>query len=42
VSVMSYGKSAPLADNATPEGRRRNRRIEILVYKEGITSEPLP
>ncbi len=42
VSVMSYGKSAPLADNATPGRRRRNQRIEILVYKEDITSEPLP
>lgn len=38
VTAVSYGASAPLADNRTREGRRKNRRIEILVYKEDITS----
>jgi len=38
VTAVSYGKTAPLADNATREGRRKNRRIEILVYKEAITA----
>ncbi len=36
VTAVSYGKSAPLADNSTREGRHKNRRIEILVYKEAI------
>lgn len=40
VTAVSYGANAPLADNATREGRRKNRRIEILVYKESITSFP--
>lgn len=40
VSTVSYGESTPVASNATGEGRRRNRRIEILVYKEAITSSP--
>jgi outer membrane protein OmpA-like peptidoglycan-associated protein len=40
VTVMSYGEDAPLADNATPQGRHKNRRVEILVYKETITSTP--
>lgn len=40
VMPVSYGKSAPLSDNSTPQGRAKNRRVEILVYKEGITSEP--
>ena len=40
VTAVSYGANAPLADNITREGRRKNRRIEILVYKESITSSP--
>jgi outer membrane protein OmpA-like peptidoglycan-associated protein len=40
VTALSYGPSAPLVDNTTREGRRKNRRIEILVYKETISSSP--
>jgi peptidoglycan-associated lipoprotein len=40
VTAVSYGANAPLADNTTREGRRKNRRIEILVYRENITSSP--
>jgi outer membrane protein OmpA-like peptidoglycan-associated protein len=29
--VMSYGESAPVADNRTEAGRAKNRRFEILV-----------
>lgn len=38
VMTVSYGKNIPLADNATREGRSKNRRVEILVYREGITT----
>jgi OOP family OmpA-OmpF porin len=38
VFAVSYGKSAPLADNANKDGRSKNRRVEILVYKEAINS----
>jgi outer membrane protein OmpA-like peptidoglycan-associated protein len=40
VTPVSYGESAPVADNSSPQGRAKNRRVEILVYREGITSEP--
>lgn len=40
VTVLSYGEYAPLAPNATPQGRHKNRRVEISVYKETITSTP--
>jgi len=35
--VMSYGESVSVADNKTEAGRAKNRRIEILVYREAIT-----
>jgi outer membrane protein OmpA-like peptidoglycan-associated protein len=40
VTTVSYGEDSPLADNTTATGRRQNRRVEILVYKEAITSSP--
>jgi outer membrane protein OmpA-like peptidoglycan-associated protein len=40
VIPVSYGKSAPLSANNTAQGRAKNRRVEILVYREVITSSP--
>lgn len=31
ISVVGYGQFRPLADNATPEGRRINRRVDMVV-----------
>jgi outer membrane protein OmpA-like peptidoglycan-associated protein len=42
VTVASYGERNPIADNRTPEGRAANRRVEIQVYTEIITSTPGP
>jgi len=32
IYAVSYGDSRPIASNSTEEGRKQNRRIEILVY----------
>jgi len=36
LTVVSYGESAAVADNATEAGRAKNRRVEILVYRDTI------
>jgi phosphate transport system substrate-binding protein len=33
VSVTGFGQDLPVADNATPEGREKNRRVEIWLRK---------
>jgi outer membrane protein OmpA-like peptidoglycan-associated protein len=33
MDVISLGSSAPVADNASREGRAENRRVEMLVYE---------
>lgn len=38
VRIASYGASKPVADNKTLNGRRSNRRIEILVYQEKVST----
>ena len=40
VIAVSYGESAPLQDNSSSQGRAKNRRVEILVYRDAITSAP--
>lgn len=37
LAVMSHGGNAPLASNATPAGRAKNRRIEVVIYPETVT-----
>jgi outer membrane protein OmpA-like peptidoglycan-associated protein len=38
VMTVSYGENAPAAENNSRDGRAKNRRVEILVYREAINS----
>jgi len=40
VVTVSYGKNKPVAENNSQQGRAKNRRVEILVYRDGISSTP--
>lgn len=40
VSVAGYGEYRPVASNATPEGRRANRRVDIVVLTSAGPSAP--
>jgi outer membrane protein OmpA-like peptidoglycan-associated protein len=40
VAVAAYGEQSPLTHNTSMQGRLKNRRVEIHVYKEIVTSSP--
>jgi chemotaxis protein MotB len=31
VSAVGYGETQPIASNDTPQGRARNRRIDVII-----------
>ncbi|WP_447600198.1 OmpA family protein [Nitrospira sp. Nam80] len=37
LTAVGYGSTRPVASNATEEGRKRNRRIEIVLYTTGAS-----
>lgn len=39
IVAVGYGKDKPIADNATKEGRQKNRRVELII-REGNVQTP--
>jgi outer membrane protein OmpA-like peptidoglycan-associated protein len=39
VIPVSYGETNPLSANNTAEGRAKNRRVEILVYRDAVATD---
>jgi chemotaxis protein MotB len=40
LSIAGYGQYRPIADNATPEGRRMNRRVDLVVVAAVVPPRP--
>ena len=34
LTALGYGMAKPVADNSTADGRKRNRRVEILIHEQ--------
>jgi outer membrane protein OmpA-like peptidoglycan-associated protein len=37
LTAQGYGIARPIADNATPEGREQNRRVEFTILEQEVT-----
>lgn len=40
--AVGYGDSHPISTNLTPEGRRANRRVDIIIYSKKVGDEVNP
>jgi chemotaxis protein MotB len=34
LAVVGHGSNRPVMSNASPEGKQRNRRVELVVYPD--------
>jgi OOP family OmpA-OmpF porin len=41
LSAQGYGMDEPIAENDTPEGRQKNRRVQFKIVEKGNRSEVL-
>ena len=42
IKLVTYGEGAPVADNTSPNGRRQNRRVELLMIFPALQPELPP
>jgi chemotaxis protein MotB len=42
LSIAGYADTAPVADNDTPEGRARNRRVDLVILNNYALAKTEP
>ena len=42
ITSRGFGKAQPVASNDTPEGRQKNRRVELVVNGDSIDAADTP